>query len=161
MFIIFLHSLKFYSLIIDYALKQAPIIMVFRNLLLFCAFTGLIALVVGCSSSQNTVNETEYIKKTTPENTWTLKDHLRRATGVRVTGTESFTRVIIRGESTLANPTNQPLFIIDGQKAGHNFAHANDMLHRGEIKYIEVLPSSKSSQYGMEGHYGVILIYTQ
>lgn len=132
--------------------------MKFSKLLIVLLAAGLLATVLGCSTSSTTNKDN--IKKSSPENNWTLKDHLRRATGVRVTGTGPSTRVIIRGESSTVNPTNQPLFLIDGQKAGHAFSQVNDMLYKGEINYIEVLPPSRSSQYGMEGHYGVILIHT-
>lgn len=122
--------------------------------------TVLMLAVLGCSSSGTLVQEEE-TREINPKNNWTLKDHLRREAGVRVIGTGPNSRVIIRGESSTAHPTNQPLFVIDGQKAGHSFSSVNDMLYQGEIKSIEVLPPSRSAQYGMEGHYGVILIYTR
>lgn len=133
--------------------------MTFSKLLIGLLTAGVLVSLLGCSTT-STTNKNE-IKEMNPENNWTLKDHLRRAAGVRVTGTGPNSRVIIRGESSTVNPTNQPLFIIDGQKAGHSFGQVNDMLYEGEIKYIEVLPPSRSSRYGMEGHYGVILIHTQ
>lgn len=133
--------------------------MKFSKPLIILLAAGLFATVLGCSTTSTT--NKEYTQKTTPENNWTLKDHLRRAPGVRVTGTGSSTRVIIRGESSTANPSNQPLFLIDGQKAGHAFSQVNNMLYQGEIEYIEVLPPTRSAQYGMEGHYGVILIHTK
>lgn len=133
--------------------------MIFRKLLYVLLAAGLFATVLGCSTS-STANKQDDTQKTNPENNWTLKDHLRRASGVQVTGTGPNARVIIRGESTTSNPTNQPLFVIDGQKAGHSFADVNDMLYKGEIQYIEVVPPSRSNLYGMEGHYGVIKIFT-
>ncbi len=133
--------------------------MTFSKLLTVLLTAGLFVAVLGCSTT-STTNKSE-TREIAPENNWTLKDHLRRATGVRVLGTGPNTRVIIRGESSTANPTNQPLFIIDGQKAGNSFGQVNDMLYEGEINYIEVLPPSRTARYGMEGHYGVILIHTQ
>jgi outer membrane receptor for ferrienterochelin and colicin len=114
---------------------------------------------VGCSTT-STANK-DYSEKTNPENNWTLKDHLRRTAKARLTGSPGSERVIIRGESTTNDPTSQPLYIIDGQKAGRNFANVNEMLYPGEINYIEVLPPGQSAQYGMEGHFGVIRIYTK
>lgn len=119
----------------------------------------LFTIMMGCSSS-STVNKNED-QEINPQNTWTLKDHLRREAGVRVTGSRGNERVIIRGESSTASPANQPLFVIDGQKAGQSFSAANEMLYQGEITSIEVLPPSRSAQYGMEGHFGVIIIHTK
>ncbi|MEL7833128.1 TonB-dependent receptor plug domain-containing protein [Fodinibius sp. Rm-B-1B1-1] len=132
--------------------------MAFSKLLTVLLTAGLFAMVLGCSTT-STTNKSE-TNKTATENNWTLEDHLRRATSVRVTGSGSNTRVIIRGESSIANPTSQPLFIIDDQKAGNSFAQVNEMLYEGEINYIEVLPPSRAARYGMEGNYGVILIHT-
>ncbi len=128
-----------------------------HSILLLSGF--FLAIMLGCSSS-GTVNQNDE-QKISSEHTWTLKDHLRRQSGVRITGTGSATRVIIRGETSTSSPTNQPLFVIDGQKVGHSFSNADELLYEGEIKSLDVLPPSKSVQYGMEGHYGVIVIYTK
>lgn len=123
---------------------------------------GILTFAVGCSTSGGTVSQQQQEKENfNPEETWTLRDHLRRATGVRVTGSEGSTRVIIRGESSMTNPGSQPLFVIDGQRAGRNFSSVEDMLNVGEINYIEVLPPSKATQYGMDGNFGVIRIHTK
>lgn len=123
---------------------------------------GFLIFAVGCSSSGGTVSQQEQEKENYNfQETWTLRDHLRRATGVRLTGSKGNTRVIIRGESSVINPGNQPLFTIDGQKAGRNFSSVNGMLSEGEITYVEVLPPSRATQYGMEGNYGVIRIHTK
>lgn len=133
--------------------------MKFYNILYPVLMMGFLLVAVDCSSSGGTVAQ-ENSKKYGEEN-WTLKDHLRRASGVRLTGSKGSTRVIIRGESSVVNPGNQPLFTIDGQKAGRNFDTVDGMLSEGEIKYIEVLPPSKATQYGMEGNFGVIRIFTK
>lgn len=121
---------------------------------------GLFATVLGCSTSSTTTNK-ENTQKTTAENNWTLKDHLRRTAKATITGSKGSERVIIRGESTTNNPGSQPLFIIDGQKVGRDFSRVNEMLYPGEINYIEVLPPGQSARYGMEGHFGVIRIFTR
>lgn len=133
--------------------------MKYQKLLLVFAVAGLFVATLGCSTSGTTTNSEQ--KEVNAEENWTLKDHLRRASGVRVTGTGSATRVIVRGENSTANPSSQPLFVIDGQKAGRSFANVDDMLYEGEIKYIEVIPPSRAAQYGMEGNYGVIRIFTR
>ncbi|WP_445663973.1 TonB-dependent receptor plug domain-containing protein [Fodinibius sp. AD559] len=129
------------------------------KLLLVLLAAGLLATVLGCSTS-STANK-ENTQKTTPENNWTLKDHLRRTSKATITGSKGSERVIIRGESSTNDPGSQPLFIIDGQKAGRSFTRVNEMLYPGEINYIEVLPPGRAVRYGMEGHFGVIRIYTK
>jgi hypothetical protein len=133
--------------------------MKFSKPLFILLAVGLFATVLGCSTS-STTNE-DNTQKTTPENNWTLKDHLQRSAKARITGSPGSERVIIRGVSTTNSPTSQPLFVIDGQKAGRTFANVNEMLYPGEINYIEVLPPSRAARFGMEGHFGVILIHTK
>ncbi len=130
--------------------------MKFSKLLIVLLAAGLFATVLGCSTSSTTNKEKK--QKTTPENNWTLKDHIRRTAKATITGSQGSERVIIRGESSTINPGNQPLFIIDGQKVGRSFASVDEMLYPGEINYIEVIPPSRSARYGMEGYYGVIEI---
>ncbi|PAU94745.1 hypothetical protein CK503_04525 [Aliifodinibius salipaludis] len=133
--------------------------MKFSKLPIILLAAGLFATVLGCSTS-STINK-ENTQKTNPENNWTLKDHIRRTAKATITGSKGSERVIIRGESSTNNPGNQPLFIIDGQKAERSFARVNEMLYPGEINYIEVLPPGRAARYGMEGHFGVIRIYTK
>lgn len=123
---------------------------------------GILTFAVGCSTSGETVSQQQQEKENyNTQETWTLRDHLRRVTGVRLTGSKGSTRVIIRGESSVVNTGNQPLFTIDGQKVGRNFSSVNGMLSEGEITSVEVLPPSRATLYGMEGNYGVIRIYTK
>lgn len=129
------------------------------KLLIVLLAAGLFVTVLGCSTSGTTNKENP--QKTTPENNWTLKDHLRRTAKATITGSQGSERVIIRGESSTNDPGSQPLFIIDGQKAGRSFTRVNEMLYPGEINYIEVLPPGRAARYGMEGHFGVIRIYTE
>lgn len=133
-----------------------------KNFKMFPAFVFAAVIFVqstGCSSSNSVTQKDK--EQINPKSNWTLKDHLRRASGVRLTGSGDNTRVIIRGVRSIASPTNQPLFVIDGQKAGRNFSNVNGLLSEGEINSIEVLPPSQSSMYGLEGNFGVILIHTE
>jgi hypothetical protein len=115
--------------------------------------------VLGCSTSSTASKDNT--NNMNPENNWTLKDHLQRSAKARITGSPGSERVIIRGVSTTNRPSTQPLFVIDGQKAGQSFANVTEMLYPGEINYIEVLPPSRTARFGMEGHFGVILIHTE
>ncbi|MDZ7659050.1 TonB-dependent receptor [Fodinibius sp.] len=133
--------------------------MKFSKPLIILLAAGLFATVLGCSTTS--ITNKKKSQKTNPENNWTLKNHLQRTSKARITGSPGSERVIIRGVSSTNSPTSQPLFVIDGQKAGHSFARVNEMLYPGEINYIEVLPPSQSARYGMEGHFGVIRIFTK
>lgn len=123
----------------------------------------LLAAVVftsGCSSS-GTVSKSENKSNKTKNystNYWTLEDYLRRATGVRLQKFGGETYVIIRGNNSISNLDSQPLYVLDGQKAGRSFSQVSNMLAPGEIISVEVLSSSATSLYGMEGNYGVIVI---
>ena len=132
--------------------------MKFLKPLIIVLIVGFFSTVMSCSTTSTTNKDNR--QKTTPENNWTLKDHLQRSAKARITGSPGSERVIIRGVSTTNSPTSQPLFVIDGQKAGRNFANVSEMLYPGEINYIEVLPPSRAARFGMEGHFGVILIHT-
>lgn len=52
----------------------------------------------------------------------------------------------------------QPLFVVDGQKAGRNYPRVKEMFSEVEKKSTQLLPESEASQYGIEGSLGVIKI---
>ncbi len=112
--------------------------------------------VSGCANSGSTSQETSTEK--TGGNYWTLEDYLRRANGVQIVNRGGELQVTIRGNSSIADPGNQPLFVVDGQKAGRSFSRVSNMFSRGEIVSVKVLPAGSASQYGMEGNYGGIVI---
>lgn len=114
-------------------------------------------LLSGCASSGSTSQETS-TESANRINYWTLEDFLRRANGVQIIDRGGELQVIIRGNSSIANPGNQPLYVVDGQKAGRSFSRVSSMFSRGEIISVKVLPAGAASQYGMEGNYGVIVI---
>lgn len=112
---------------------------------------------VGCASSGST-SGSEQIGSAYNTNYWTLEDFLRRASSVQLHGQGDNIRVTIRGNNSLGNPGNQPLYIVDGQKAGRDFAQVSSMFAEGDIISVIVHPAGSSSRYGMEGNYGVIVI---
>ncbi len=110
---------------------------------------------LGCASTSQQSQDTRSIDYT---NYWTLEDFLRRASGVQLNGSGDDIQVIIRGHQSINNPLAQPLFVVDGQKAGRDYAYVASMFGRGDIISVTVLPAGASAQYGMEGNYGVIEI---
>lgn len=120
--------------------------------LLVCLF-----IVSGCASSGSTSQEIS-TESDYSVNYWTLEDFLRRASGVQIIDRGGELQVTIRGNNSIGNPGNQPLYVVDGQKAGRSFSQVSGMFSRGEIISVEILPAGAASQYGMEGNYGVIVI---
>lgn len=114
-------------------------------------------IVSGCASSGSTSQETS-TENANSINYWTLEDFLRRANGVQIIDRGGELQVTIRGNSSIGNPGNQPLYVVDGQKAGRSFSRVSSMFSRGEIISVKILPAGAASQYGMEGNYGVIVI---
>lgn len=118
----------------------------------------LILLSMGCASSGSGNSQTEYEQSREYSNYWTLEDYLRRANGVQLYGSGDDLQIIIRGHKSINSPSSQPLFVVDGQKAGRNYSQVASMFSRGDIISVKVLPAGASAQYGMEGNYGVIEI---
>ena|SRR5680860_463890 len=115
---------------------------------------ALILMVIGCASSGSSTqssNDTENM---------TLREHLERHNEVTLSGRYANTRVAIRGEGSLSNPGQQPLFVVDGQKMGRNFYDVASKLTRGQIESVKVLVGAGANMYGSEGGNGVIVIKT-
>jgi hypothetical protein len=123
--------------------------------IVFCA---VLFISLGCASSGSTSQSSDRIGSAYNTSYWTLEDFLRRANGVQLITEGSNIRVLIRGNNSIGNPDSQPLFVVDGQKAGRNFNNVSSMFSRGDIISVRVLPAGASSQYGMQGNYGVIEI---
>ncbi|PAU94744.1 hypothetical protein CK503_04520 [Aliifodinibius salipaludis] len=119
---------------------------------------GLCVLLLGSIGCATTSQHSQAIESQDNTTYWTLEDFLRRANGVQLNGSGNDIQVIIRGHKSISNPFSQPLFIVDGQKAGRNYYRVSSMFARGEINSVKVLPPGASAQYGMQGHYGVIEI---
>jgi TonB-dependent SusC/RagA subfamily outer membrane receptor len=84
-----------------------------------------------------------------------LADYLRRMPGVQVRGDQ----VYVRNSASIAS-SDQPLFVIDGNPVGDDFAAIAAFLNPNDIDYVEVLKDAVSmSEYGARGANGVIRIY--
>lgn len=112
----------------------------------------------GCASSGSTSQQYQSVESEIYSSYWTLEDFLRRASGVQLNGTDDDIQILIRGYKSVSSPLSQPLFIVDGQKAGRNYVRVSSMFSRGEIRSVEVLTPGAASIYGMEGNFGVIVI---
>ncbi|MEL7833129.1 TonB-dependent receptor plug domain-containing protein [Fodinibius sp. Rm-B-1B1-1] len=119
---------------------------------------ALCLLLLGSLGCASTSQQSQKHSTTDHTNYWTLEDFLRRANGVHLNGSGNDIQIIIRGQRSINNPLAQPLFVVDGQKAGRNYAYVASMFGPGDIISVTVLSAGASSQYGMEGNYGVIEI---
>lgn len=119
---------------------------------------GLCVLLVSSMGCATISQQSQKITSQDYTSYWTLEDFLRRSSSVQLNGSGGDIQVIIRGHKSINNPLAQPLFVVDGQKAGRNYARVSSMFSRGEIISVKVLPPGASAQYGMQGHYGVIEI---
>lgn len=119
---------------------------------------GLCLLLLGSLGCATISQQSEQIKSEEYTSYWTLEDFLRRASSVQLNGSGNDIQVIIRGHKSINNPMSQPLFVVDGQKAGRNYSRVSSMFARGDINSVKILPPGASAQYGMQGHYGVIEI---
>lgn len=119
---------------------------------------GLCVLLLGTLGCASTSQQSHEFPSTDYTSYWTLEDFLRRASSVQLNGSGNDIQVIIRGHQSINDPFSQPLFVVDGQKAGRNYAQVASMFTRGDIVSVTVLPAGASARYGMEGHHGVIEI---
>ena len=114
----------------------------------------LTLVAIGCASSGSTS------QSRSDTESMTLRQHLERNGEVTVTGRYANTRVFIRGESSLSNPGQQPLFVVDGQKMGRSFFDVASRFAPGQIESVKVLVGAGANMYGNEGGSGVIVIKT-
>lgn len=127
-------------------------------------FLSLLIISSGCLSSGSASKSNTYTTNKTENydsKYWTLEDFLRRSSRVQLSGSGANMQVIVRGQNTINRRENQPLYIVDEQKAGRSFSRVSNMFSPGEIISVEVLSPSAASLYGMEGKFGVIKIQTK
>ncbi|NIT61902.1 MAG: hypothetical protein GWN00_38600, partial [Aliifodinibius sp.] len=79
---------------------------------------GLCVLLLGSLGCATTSQQSNQDQTSEYTSYWTLEDFLRRANGVQLNGSGNDIQVIIRGQKSISNPFAQPLFVVDGQKAG-------------------------------------------
>ncbi len=117
-----------------------------------CATTGTTSQ--GTSSSPGSNIDVENSSKT-------LADHLRRLSGVTIQGVGDNIRVYVRGVSSFAG-RNQPLFVVDGSRAGTSYQEVVNRVDVNDIENIRVIKGAEAgSRYGLKGSNGVIEITTK
>ena len=90
-----------------------------------------------------------------------LADYLRRVPGVKVQGSGSNVKVLVRSVSTVSLKT-EPLYVIDNVPIGNNYNQVEGMVSVSDIQTVRVLKSGgEAAAYGSRGSNGVILIITK
>ena len=96
------------------------------------------------------------------EDPLSLADYLRRVPGVRVSGGDRDGLVIISGFDNSLSLSNQPLFVLDGNRIGRSLFEASSVVNSRDIKRVTVLKQpTDTSFYGLDGANGVIIIETK
>lgn len=131
-------------------------------------WVGLILMffALGCASSGKMTETAQSGDKNNSEvqvenSTASLADYLRKVPGLTVQGTGGSAMVFVRGSQSV-NSSNQPLFVVDGSRAGRSFARLSSFIDVNDIDSIKVLKGNEaSSRYGMAGSSGVVIIRTK
>ncbi len=91
----------------------------------------------------------------------TLKDYLRRVSGIQVTERGGQVRVVLRGATSVSGD-NSPLFVVDGSPVGTSY---NDLENAVDIRDVESILVMRSSEamttYGMRASNGAIVVHTK
>ena len=93
-----------------------------------------------------------------PDQSISLTDHLRKLSGVYVSGSGPNAQVTIRGVNSI-NSSTEPLFVVNGQVLNGGLRAASEVVPVNEIQSIRVLKNaSETGFYGVRGANGVIEI---
>ena len=126
-------------------------------------FVFLIGFAISCGSTSNTNTSTAPPDDTVslePGQYIDLADYLVRVPGITVNQRGGRTTVMVRGISSISG-SSEPLFIVDRTQVG-GYEDAASIVDPNDIARVEVLKDvASTSQYGMLGSNGVIIIHTR
>lgn len=132
--------------------------------LYFFGILSVIGLLTACSTPQEIAKQAPVKESNTLEvdNSQTgitdLTVYLKQISGVQVNGSGADAQITVRGISSI-NMDTSPLFVINGNPIGNNFATVFNMVDIQQVKRVRVLKSSvDTSMYGMRGATGVVEI---
>jgi len=116
-----------------------------------------VILAIGCTIPEKAVNTEENTAKAEPVYR-ELIDMLSKEPGLEIKKAGSTYDITIRGKKSMT-ASHQPLFVIDGQIIGNNYADAANAILITDVNYITVLKGAEATSYGSRGANGVIEIY--
>ncbi len=140
----------------SYRVKSKPMRCPLLSLLPFV----LLCITAGLSLHCSTTGKVASTEDTDQREYVTLLDRLRKVPGLNISGSENDARIIVRGHNTLQGES-QPLFVVNGQPMGHQYAAVASHVHVFDIQSIRVLSGSEAARYGARGGSGVIEIRTK
>jgi TonB-dependent SusC/RagA subfamily outer membrane receptor len=140
--------------------KITAIFVLFNCLALFnCKTSQTTTTAHNANGNTNTkaVSEIE-----TPNSTMSLLDYLRRIPGIQISGPKNDPVISIRNAVSGGQTDISPLFVIDNRPVGNNYPLVSSMIDVNDIKSVTVLKDvSSTSEYGLQGANGVIVIHTK
>lgn len=89
----------------------------------------------------------------------TLADMIRQESGVTVTGQGNNVTVRVRGVNSFGG--SDPLYVVNGNALGNNYAQVAGAINPNDIISITVLKGTDAAIYGSRGGNGVIVIRTK
>ena len=91
-----------------------------------------------------------------------LTSYLRRIPGVNISGSGAYAVVTIRGPVSFQAGSNNPLYVVDGQRLGTDYSAVYRTVNGPEIARVRVLKGGdETAIYGVAGAAGVIEITTK
>ena len=115
-------------------------------------------VLVSCAASGISSGKQGAVTSETVSDPVDLTDYLNRIAGVRVAGSGSEAVVTIRGPISL-NGDSGPLYVVDGNILGHDYADFYSTVTVPEIASVNVLKdASDLAFYGSRGAAGVIVV---
>ena len=122
-------------------------------------FIFSISVLVSCATSGVPSGKQGAVTSETVSDPVDLTDYLNRIAGVRVAGSGSDAVVTIRGPISLNSGTG-PLYVVDGNILGHDYAEFYSTVTVPQIASVNVLKdASDLAFYGSRGAAGVIVVY--
>ncbi len=114
-------------------------------------------LLMACAASNKSGNYYDTAKSEDSRLYLNLMDYLRGQPGVQFHGDH----VTIRGTRSF-NADEEPLYVINGSIIGNSYQQANSVIDPNDIASVRILKDvTSTSNYGMRGANGVILIKTK
>lgn len=135
--------------------------------LLLCAVLGL--TMISCSGSKSAgASASNEDASGSPadvmpdKSNLSLSAYLKKIPGLSVTGSGVGTTIFIQNDSVSTEDKNTPLFVIDNTPVGTDYSAIEGMIDLNDINKVSVLKeSSATSEYGLQGANGVIVIKTK
>lgn len=131
----------------------------FKALILIFASANILLISCVTSGVDRSTSNLDQLLIENPD--LTLKDYLRRVSGIHVQERGGDVQVFLRGVSSVTG-NNSPLFIVDGSQIGTSYSAVENAVDINDVASIRVMSSSEvMTMYGMAASNGAIIINTK